>query len=244
MLFHENTKMAELIHANYQLLPILNRFDIHLGFGDRTIAEVCEVQKVNLVFFLEIINSFNDHHYFPQTQLQTFPLKLIISYIKKSHSYYLDHKIPQIENLIKHLSLLADPSTKNAFQLIEKFFNEYKEELLEHIQYEEKRVYPYVLAIDQAFLSGTIEDSVKKMIKAQSINKYAKEHHNIEDKLYDLKNLIIKYLPPSNDYTLSNTLLVELFRLERDLNDHSRIEDKVLVPKVQRLENELLSRGK
>jgi len=31
-------------------------------------------------------------------------------------------------------------------------------------------------------------------------------------------------------------LLTELFRLEADLEDHSRIEDKVLIPKVKLLE--------
>jgi regulator of cell morphogenesis and NO signaling len=244
MQFHENTKMADLIHANYLLLPILNRFDIQLGFGDRTIEEVCTKQGVNVVFFMEIINSFNDHNYFPQAQLQSFPLNLIINYIKKSHLYYLDHKIPQIEDIISRLSLLADSTTKNAFHLMEKFFNEYKNELIEHIQHEEKNIYPYVLAIDVAYQSEDVDEPIKKRIRDCSINKYAKEHFNIEDKLYDLKNLIIKYLPPSKDYSLSNTLLVELFRLERDLNDHSRIENKVLIPKVQLIEGELLSRKK
>jgi len=89
MLLKRNTKMAEVIHSSYLLLPILERFDIQLGFGDKTINEVCSDYKVNVDFFLEIINSFHDHNYFPQAQLQTFPLKLIINYIQKSHRYYL-----------------------------------------------------------------------------------------------------------------------------------------------------------
>jgi regulator of cell morphogenesis and NO signaling len=244
MLFNENTKMADLIHANYLLLPILNRFDIQLGFGDLTVAEVCRIQKVNVIFFLEIINSFHDPDYFPQTNLQSFPLELIINYIKKSHSYYLEYKIPEIENLICQLSLMSDATSKKSFNLIEKFFMEYKEELIDHIQHEESNIYPYVLELDKAFLKDKIEESLTKRLKHHSINKFAKEHTNIEDKLYDLKNLIIKYIPPSNDYTLSNTLIVELFRLERDLNDHSRIEDKVLIPKVQKIEQALLNGGK
>ena len=73
MSFKENTRMADLIHANYSLLPVFNRFDIQLGFGDKTVAEVCLHQGVNVNFFLEIINSFHDHDYFPQVHLQTFP---------------------------------------------------------------------------------------------------------------------------------------------------------------------------
>ena len=54
---------------------------------------------------------------------------------------------------------------------------------------------------------------------------------------------MIKYLPPADDYTKSNAILYELFRLERDLSDHSRIEEKVLIPKVESIESQILSGG-
>ena len=117
----ENTRMADVIHMNYLLLPILNRFDIQLGFGDKTIKEVCTDHHVNVDFFLEIINSFNDDDYFPQTHLQTFPLKLIIDYIQKSHNYYLNYKIPQIESLIGKLIEHSDTSQKKQMESIINF---------------------------------------------------------------------------------------------------------------------------
>ena len=239
MQFLATTKMADVIHHNYLLLSVLNRFNVHLGFGDKTIEEVCSEQNVNVDFFLEIINSFHDQDYFPKSHLQAFPIKLIIDYIKKSHSYYLDYKIPQIERMIHALTEDATTSKKQ-LELLEKFFSEYKLELITHIQDEENRVYPYVLAIDNALQSGNIEASHFQMISQNSINFFADEHNNMEDKLFDLKNIIIKYIPPASNYTLTNSLLIELFRLERDLNDHARIEDKILVPKVQQVENEIL----
>lgn len=238
--FADNLKMADLIHQNYLLLPILNRFDIHLGFQDKTIKEICDEQGINKDFFLVIINSFHDHDYFPQEQLLSFPLGLIIEYIKKSHKYYLDIKVPQIEDLIRKLITQADESRQRELSLIEKFFREYKVELIEHIHEEENNVYPYAISIDKAYSSGKIEQSHIKAIKENSITKYEEGHTNIEDKLFDLKNIIIKYLAPAEDYIISHGLLIELFRLERDLNDHARIEEKVLVPKVQFIEKEIL----
>jgi regulator of cell morphogenesis and NO signaling len=244
MVFRENTNLADIIHCNYLLLPILNRFDIQLGFGDKTVKEVCKEHNINIDFFLEIVNSFHDPDYFPQAHLQAFSLKIIINYIKKAHIYYLDYKVPQIEALIHHITELTGNDNKRAFSLIEQFFGEYKNELKAHILDEENRIHPYVLALESAYLSKNIEENHRRMVHENPIEKYAAEHSNIEDKLYDLKTLIIKYLPPSTDYTLSNTLLIELFRLERDLNDHSRIEDKVLIPKVQHIENQILKIGK
>lgn len=240
MVITQQTKLAEVIHLNYQLLPILNRFNIQLGFGEQSVEEVCQSKGVNVDFFLEIVNSFQDEDYFPEANLQTFPLKVVIDYIKKSHEHYIKVKIPLLESLMHELLSLTDESNRTAGQMIEKFFKDYKEEVMEHIQNEENNVHPYVLSIDNAYSEGRINDEHRKLVKNNSIDTYADEHDNIEDKLFDLKNLIIKYMPPVSDVTVSNALLVELFRLERDLNDHSRIEDKVMIPKVQMLEREIL----
>jgi regulator of cell morphogenesis and NO signaling len=240
MIIKSNTQLAEAIHSNYLLLPILNRFDIQLGFGNKTVKQVCNEKGVNISFFLEIINSFLNEDYFPQNQLQSFPMKLIIEYINRSHVYYTDLKIPQIENLMNKLYQEAPDKTKKSFQLIIDFFAVYKKELFIHIENEEENVHPYILKIDDAYQYDKITPEIKEMVKEESINNYVDEHDNVEDKLFDLKSLIIKYLPPASDYTLSNSLLFELFRLERDLNDHSRIEEKILVPKVQLIEEQIL----
>jgi regulator of cell morphogenesis and NO signaling len=173
-----------------------------------------------------------------------FPLQLILDYIKKSHTYYLEVKAPHIEEIIEKLIKSAGDSRLKELSLINKFFKEYMIELEEHIREEENNVYPYIQSINEAFLSGNIDKKHIEAIKVNPIKKYEEGHTNIEDKLFDLKNIIIKYLPPVNDYAVSNTLLIELFRLERDLNDHSRIEEKVLVPKVQCIENEILKSQK
>lgn len=244
MIVKSNTQLAEAIHKNYLLLPILNRFDIHLGFGNKTVEQICNDKQVNISFFLEIINSFLNENYFPQSQLQSFPMKLIVEYINRSHIYYVELKIPQIEEMINRLYNEASEENKKSFLLIRDFFSDYKSELFIHIEKEEKNVHPYILKIDHAFQHKKITDEIKKLVKEESINKYVDDHDNVEDKLFDLKNLIIRYLPPANDYTLSNSLLYELFRLERDLNDHSRIEEKVLVPKMQLIEQQILGNDK
>ena len=44
LLLSGNMKMSDLIQANYALLTVLPRFGIHLGFGDRSVADVCRAQ--------------------------------------------------------------------------------------------------------------------------------------------------------------------------------------------------------
>ena len=232
-------KMADVIFFNFQLLPVITRFGIRLGFGERSVLEVCREYNVNLEFFIEITNSFIDDEYIPQTALTSFPINLIVDYLHKTHDYYMQEKIPEIETMI-HEMVNCKGGEKHKRQLLENFFSEYKKELTNHINREEEVVQPYVLEIEKAFFNKKLSKELYLKIKKYSIEDFAGEHDNVEEKLNDLKNIIIKYLPPCGNPSLCNKILTELFRLEKDLNAHARLEDKVLIPKVARIEKLLL----
>ena len=229
-------KLADVIHMNYLLLQIISRFNIRLGCGEKTVHQVCNENDIDINFFLEIVNSFHDKNYFPKKQLQGFPLKLIVDYLRNSHDHCLKVKIPYIEELIHQLLLYSFSDNSELSGLINKFFNDYKTELEDHINREELKVYPYVFAVEKVFRSKKSSTDTMDLIQKYSMEDFENEHDNVEDKLFDMKNLIIKYIPPPDDTNLCNTILIELFRLEADLNDHARIEDKVLVPKVKYME--------
>jgi regulator of cell morphogenesis and NO signaling len=233
-------KMADVIHYNYSLLPVITRFGINLGFGDKSVVEVCHDHAVNLDFFLEITNSFVDEEYIPQKDLHSFPVRLIVDYLQKTHNYYLDEKIPEMERMINEMVVKSGADNQNS-ELVRNFFKEYHEELKNHIEREENRVQPYVLEIEKAFEKSSLDPALLNKIREYSINDFATEHDNMEEKLFDLKNIIIKYLPPCPDKALCNRLLMELYRLEKDLNAHAELEDKVLIPKVAGMEEYLLT---
>lgn len=237
-------KMADVIHLNYTLLPVITRFNIDLGFGDKTVQEVCSACNVNLDFFIEITNSFIDDDYIPKKELNSFPVNLIVQYLQKTHDYYLQEKIPELCNLINELSEENNSGKKNnSTTLLMDFFREYQQELQSHIEREENKIQPYVLELEQAFITGTADPSLVDKIRTYSINDFAREHDNVEEKLFDLKNIIIKYLPPQKNKALCNRILMELYRLEKDLNAHAQLEDKVLIPKVARMESIILEKS-
>lgn len=235
----KNMKMAEVIHLNYSLLPVITRFEIELGFGDKTVEEVCQDNDINLDFFIEITNSFIDEDYIPQKDLNSFPVSLIVTYLEKTHDYYLSEKVPELEEMIDRMARLSDADAQKS-ELLMNFFKEYREELKNHIEKEELKVQPYVIEIEKAYEKEMLSESLREEILKYSINDFANEHDNVEEKLYDLTNIIIKYMPPCPDKALTNRILMELFRLEKDLNAHADLEDKVLIPKVSIMEEELL----
>lgn len=235
---HITMKMADLIHLNHHLLKVIDRFGIQLGFGDQTLEQVCRKHAIEPGLFIEIVKSFMDEDYIPGDSIKHYPLQMVVDYLHRTHLFYMEVKIPGIERLIDELAEKAE-GYKDHILLLKNFFNQYKQELEAHIRREEEEVYPYILELEKAGMSQLVPDALSRQMKLYPISKYANEHDDLEEKLFDLKNIIIKYLPPPFDGQLCHRILQELFGLEQDLNDHASLEDKTLVPRVMEMEKAL-----
>lgn len=215
--------MADVIHDNFINLLVMNRFGIQLGFGDKTLDEVCAKYDVNSDLFILICNIFYNHNFEPNSaQIENYPLKGVLDFLKKSHQYYRENSLPRLQKALNDLVQTCSPDHAKA---LETFFNEYYAEIDKHFADEDKHVFPYV----------------EKLLNKQTdtnftIQQFEDNHENIEEKLEDLKNIIIKYIPSNNNDSLRQTLLEKLFIFEEDLNRHALIEDKLLVPMVLKIE--------
>ena len=69
-----------------------------------------------------------------------------------------------------------------------------------------------------------------------TIGEYEQNHSNIEEKLADLKNLVMMFLPAPCRQTDAYKVLFYLSSLRQDLAKHTLIEDDILVPMVVRME--------
>ncbi len=105
------------------------------------------------------------------------------------------------------------------------FFLRIQKEIQEHLAYEEEIVFPYIKKLIN-----------KEDVSGYSILEFEEKHDDIEAKIKDLKNILIKYIPEKNDAMMRNEVLLHLFLLEEDLNKHLLIENKVLIPVVLQME--------
>ena len=111
--------------------------------------------------------------------------------------------------------------------VITRFFDEYAAEVDKHMAYEERSVFPYV--------KGLIEG---RKDPKYNIAIFRKRHDQIESKISDLKNILIKYYPGKGSHLL-NSVLFDIFATEADLASHTRVEDFLFVPVVAALEQTL-----
>lgn len=226
------TKISNLVLDNPYVSLMLEHFEIDFPLQEKTIEQLCQEYKINIKLFLTLSNLYCGIPEKLGNQYSFGDILTIINYLKKSHQYYTEEIYPNILHIIKQMRSLND---LEEMKWVEKFFNEYFDEVTEHLDYENRIVFPYIIGLNDQILNSREPFSPVKY----SVEQYKEHHNDIEEKLSDLKKLLIKYLPQKKDQTMRRKLLHSLFELEYDLNIHSQIEDFILIPLVAQMENHL-----
>ena len=222
-------KMGDIICDNYRLLQVMSRFDIPLGFGDCSVEEICQSQQVDCRTFLAVVNFINKGHSRSSVPYVDLSVQALMHYLKNAHHYFLDFQLPTIR---RKLLEAIDCSTDNEVTfLILKFFDGYVQELKKHMNYEDMYVFTYV-------------ENLQKGIKDENYNidMFVRNHNHIDDKLTELKNIIIKYYPDNQKAYMMNAVLFDIYNSEKDLASHNEVEDYLFVPAVLQLEKEVSER--
>lgn len=225
-LYEADDKMIDLISDNYSMLQGLSAFGIRLGFGDKTVSEICSEQDVDCYTFLTVVN-FLINGYTPKETDDKISVKTLLDYLSASHRYFLDFQLPFIRKKLEETLNQKD----NLAVLILRLYDEYAHDIRLHMKYEEKTLFPYV----EALIRG-------EQMPNYNVDIFSKHHSNTTGKFHELKNIIIKYLP--HDGLTNNQLtatLYDIYNNEEWLCNHSNVEEVLFVPAIRLMEQKLKS---
>ncbi len=212
-------RMCDLVCDRYAVLQVMSRFGISLGFGDKSIAEVCAENRVDTATFLAVVNLLMQFGIGEQLAAGV-SVRALTDYLHNSHRYFLDFRLPAIR---RKLIEAVDCSSSDVAFAIMRYFDEYVAEVNRHMAYEEQKVFPYV----ESLLSG-------EKTSDYSIDIFRRHHDQVETRLRELKNIIIKYYPGGGSNEL-NGVLFDIFTCEQELASHNAVEDEIFIPAVERL---------
>lgn len=214
---HED-RMSDLVCDRYEVLQVMSRFGVALGFGDKTIAEVCAENNVDAATFLAVVNLLlNDSGGCP---IESISVRTLTDYLHNAHRYFLDFRLPSIR---RKLIEAVDCSLNDISFAIMRYYDEYVAEVNKHMAYEEQTVFPYV----ESLLAGSPKSDY-------TIDIFRRHHDQVEAHLRELKNIIIKYYPSGGTNEL-NDVLFDIFTCERELASHNAVEDTLYIPAVELL---------
>lgn len=220
-------KMADILEENPYIMLMMQHFEIDFCVHDLSVSDVCRQYGVSESLFVMVANLYNGVRPKSRADFSDADVRQIIRFLKNSHNYYRSDKYPQISAYIRQLQ---ENHPEKELKLLEKFFNEYFTEVIEHLDYEDNVAFPYFITL----LDKNAQETARPLYSSKE---YSEHHTDIELKLIDLKNLLLKHIHVSGDLNLRRKLLFALFELEFDLYIHSLIEDTILIPLGAHMEN-------
>jgi regulator of cell morphogenesis and NO signaling len=191
-------------------------------------------------FIGTLLRAFEDR-LFNAADFNSYSVELIVDYVLRTHVFYLEKKLPEIEQSILLLSGQYE-SHHPILTALQNFFHRYVADLSEHIRAEETLLLPYITLLGEAASTPAGLSRFLLMRDNYSISRFLDEHHDTEDELRDIRQTIRLYDPPSTNESLYRILLTQLQTFEQDLCVHANIEENVLIPKARQMEKELNTR--
>ena len=214
-MFTGRMKMADMIASNYDLILMLPRFGIPLGFGDKSVKEVCREYGVDENFFLTVCNIYSFDDFQPDDEeLSRIENRLVVEHLQASHRYYIEERLPHLQH---HLDRIADGAGEQSAAILKKYFSDYCREVRDHVRREERNLVQMLDALRNGSGKSVSEH-------------YQKSHDNIKDKLGDLTQIIYKYIPGERLNEEMMELVFDIMQLSRDLEKHATIEELLLMP--------------
>lgn len=222
-----DTPLSTALEQHSTLIPLVSRFGIRLGLGDKSVATVCAEYGIDAGFMLTLMNTYLFEEYFPEQKLKSFHVSQIVDYLTKTNAYYLHSQLPNIERHLGSLIASGEGENKN-LALIGRFFARFKESLTAAIEYDTKEWFPYCLALSSGDAAQGARTHVPPVPDTD-------EEDPAVNQLRDLRSIMVRHLCGQYNDNLAYAVIFAIGSIERDIRQHNRIRDRILTPIISTL---------
>lgn len=234
----KDKRIAELVDQNYVHAYVLFFFGITFyEYSEFTLEQVCKQKGLKTDQVVKELES-PTHVHEADLPLVTYPVDLIIEYLKHSHFIFIKHKLPYIARLVeafkaRHPEYLAiERDLKLVFPL-------FVEDFIEHIYEEEDTLFNFIQVLERASKGEYAPSKLYYMMEKHSVRKFAFDHESHDDEMEGIRKITQDYRVLQSTPLHIRVLYHELKDFEKSLITHARIENEILFPKAMSLESKV-----
>jgi len=234
----KDKRISELVDQNYVHAYVLFYFGIRFyEYSEFTLEEVCLKRKLKVEQVIRELES-PTHLKEADLPLVSYPIDLIIQYLKHSHFLFIKHKLPYIARLVE--SFKANHDDYHAIERDLKIvFPLFVEDFIEHIYEEEDTLFSFIQALERASKGEYVPTKLYYMMEKNAMQKFSMDHEGHDDEMKGIRRITKDYqITPSCPLHVK-VLYNELKDFEKSLITHARIENDILFPKAMALENKV-----
>jgi regulator of cell morphogenesis and NO signaling len=234
----KNKRISQLVDENYVHAYVLFYFGIQFDeYSELTLEQICIKKGLKVE---QVIRELESPTNLKEADLPliSFPIDLIIEYLKHSHFLYIKHKLPYIARMVESFT-----AEQEEYKLVERdlklVFPLFVEDFIHHIYEEEDTLFRYIRALERASKGNYIPTKLFYLVEKHSVQKFAMDHEVHDDEMAGIRKITKDYeLRPDAPLQIK-VIYNELKEFEKSLITHARIENEILFPKAMALERKV-----
>ncbi|SEJ47676.1 regulator of cell morphogenesis and NO signaling [Cyclobacterium xiamenense] len=224
--------LGAIVTANSWTTDVFDAYGIdYCCRGSERLSDTCERLSIPLDLIADQLQSYVDHHASPRFSFDFWPIGLLASYIERKHHRYVKTQIPLLVNLFKEA--LHEPSEQMDILFeVKRVFWKAAEDLLDHIQREERILFPYLRKME-ANEEGDIPFAAPHFgtVRHSIINLF-REHEKEGIWLQQIRDITNNFSLPAQAGYWERLLFPQLAAFEQDMKTHLHLENNILFPKA------------
>lgn len=203
-----------------------------------TLEQVCLVKGLSVDTVVRELESPGENFNESDLPLVSYPIDLIIEYLKHSHYLFVKQKLPYIGRLVE--SFKANHEAYNAVERdLKILFPLFLEDFTHHIYEEEDTLFKYIQMLERASYGKFHPCRLYHQMEKNSLQNCAIEHEAHDDEMEGIRKITNNYLLIPDAPLHVKVIYDELIKFEKSLQVHARVENEILFPKAMALENEV-----
>lgn len=162
-------------------------------------------------------------------------MRELVEHIVTKHHAYVRQEIPRLEKLLTKVVAVHGQNHPELAK-VRGCFGSIAAELTSHMMKEEMVLFPYINELESATVAGRPAPRPAFGTIRNPIRMMEMEHEAAGDILEEIKTLTSSYTPPEEACFSYRTLFAALKDFETDLHQHIHLENNILFPRAERLE--------
>ncbi len=240
MITNKERTVAEIVANNIKTADVFKKHGIDFCCGGGiSIAEVCKKKNIS-VDELEAELLKVDNKISRSNDYNNWNLDFLVDYIVNNHHSFVLENIPlivQYSNKVAKVHGENHPETIKINQL----FLAVAEELISHMEKEEKILFPYIKNKVKSLRENTNLPQPHFGTAKNPIKMMEEEHENAGDIFKEIAKLSNNFTPPLMACSTYKVLYFKLKEFEEDLHQHIHLENNILFPKIIKMEKESIN---
>jgi regulator of cell morphogenesis and NO signaling len=218
-----NQSLKNIALENHKAIPVLEKYSLDFCCkGGKTLEQACVEKNLVLNDVVEEINTILGNNN-KNAAFNEMSAEQLISYILIHHHVYVKTNIPVIFNHIQKVATKHGERFPYVQEVLG-LFQEVAAELIDHMEKEEKILFPRIKAMFSE------EGKRQNIDVAAPIHVMELEHEKAGDLLFKIREITHFYSAPETACTTHRIMLDELRAFEEDLHQHVHLENNILFP--------------